>query len=254
MLKIIKLKSNERFGVLGKEDGLRNVNQGFLLVLDLILLTMKWVTSWCTTYICFLWDTIMKWYFPWQMRLRYLWTDSFYLGRCYSFSWLCDINAFEQTPWMTRLLGRRRYCWHIPSSKLWQVSFANTLWRYLVFSCSLLPAEDPDQQVLDFLKAVNDNLKIAFTPGDHICVDESMIKSFHKKLNGKVKIMRKPRPIGSEIKDISDSRTNIVFCMELHEKKEVMQRKDYVGKFGYHFALYTAVTFSPLLYISLDWF
>ena len=108
----------------------------------------------------------------------------------------------------------------------------------LVFS----PAEDPDQQVLDFLEAVNNNLMIAFTPGDHVCVDESMIKSFHKKLNGKVKIMRKPRPIGSEIKDISDSRTNIVFCMELHEKKEVMQRKDYVGKFGYHFALYTAVT------------
>ena len=111
----------------------------------------------------------------------------------------------------------------------------------LVFS----PAEDPDQQVLDFLKAVNDNLKIAFTPGDHVCVDESMIKSFHKKLNGKVKIMRKPRPIGSEIKDISDSRTNIVFCMELHEKKEVMQRKDYVGKFvslDINIALYTAVT------------
>ena len=85
---------------------------------------------------------------------------------------------------------------------------------------------------MDFLAAVNDNLVSAFTPGSHVCMDESMIKSFHRHLTGKIKIMRKPRPIGNEIKDISDSRSNVVFRMELYEGREAMQGKEFVDEYG----------------------
>ena len=61
-------------------------------------------------------------------------------------------------------------------------------------------------QVLDFLESVNQNLINALTPGDIITLDESMIKSYHHDLYGKIKIKRKPRPIGNELKDVSDSR------------------------------------------------
>ena len=43
-------------------------------------------------------------------------------------------------------------------------------------------AEDRDQQVLDYITAVNENLKEAIIPGDTVCLDESMVKSFHRGL------------------------------------------------------------------------
>ena len=63
--------------------------------------------------------------------------------------------------------------------------------------------ESPDQQVLDFLDAVNTQFKQAVTPGSFITLDESTIKSFHHDLKGKIKIICKPRPIGNEIKNMS---------------------------------------------------
>ena len=51
-------------------------------------------------------------------------------------------------------------------------------------------------------------------------------------LNGKMKIIRKPRPIGNELKTVSDATTNIVLHMELHESKEDMAEKEHVKEFG----------------------
>ena len=76
---------------------------------------------------------------------------------------------------------------------------------------------DADQQILDYITAVNDNTKKAFAAGTYVVLDESMVKSFHRNLKGKMKIIRKPRPIGNEIKDMSDGVTNIATVLELYE-------------------------------------
>ena len=62
--------------------------------------------------------------------------------------------------------------------------------------------------------------------GEVLCLDESMIKAFHRGLNGKMKIIRKP--VGNELKTVSDANTHIVLHMELHESKEEMANKDHV--------------------------
>ena len=59
-----------------------------------------------------------------------------------------------------------------------------------------------------------------------------MIKSFHHDLKGKIKIKRKPRPIGNEIKDLSDARSNIVIRMEMYEGRYAMATKENVKKYG----------------------
>ena len=70
--------------------------------------------------------------------------------------------------------------------------------RVLAFSLAL----DTDTQITDLIDAINETLTDAVTAGDVICVDESMIKSYHKELKGKLKIKRKPRPIGNECKKL----------------------------------------------------
>ena len=67
---------------------------------------------------------------------------------------------------------------------------------------------DRDKQIMEFLSAVNGNLLQALTPGNIITLDESMIKSYHCNLKGKIKIKRKPQPIRNEIKHLA-----ILICM-----------------------------------------
>ena len=59
-----------------------------------------------------------------------------------------------------------------------------------------------------------------------------MIKSFHHNLKGKIKIIWKPRPVGNEIKNLSDAATNIVLNMELYEGKDIMAHMEHVKPFG----------------------
>ena len=59
-----------------------------------------------------------------------------------------------------------------------------------------------------------------------------MIKSFHHYLKGKIKIIRKPRPIGNEIKNMSDALSHIVMNLELYEGKESMAYKTHVKEYG----------------------
>ena len=92
--------------------------------------------------------------------------------------------------------------------------------------------EDMDDQIMDFIDAVNENLKTVMRAGETLCIDESMIKAYHRNLKGKKKIIRKPRPIGNELKTVSDAKTNIVLHMELNEAKEDMATKPYVAEFG----------------------
>ena len=74
--------------------------------------------------------------------------------------------------------------------------------RYLQLS----DTNDPDVKVMDFLHQVNLCLQEAIMPGDVVTIDKSMIKSYHKNLKGKIKIIRKLRPVSNEIKDVSDAR------------------------------------------------
>ena len=100
--------------------------------------------------------------------------------------------------------------------------------RYMSYSAS----KDPHTQIMDFLSAVNSHLITTLIPGKYITLDESMIKAFHRDLKGKMKIKRKPRPIGNEIKDLADASSNIVIQMELYEGKEDMAEKEHVKKLG----------------------
>ena len=77
-----------------------------------------------------------------------------------------------------------------------------------------------DHQILDYLEAVNHNLNEAIIPGDSVCLDENTVKSFHKGLKGKEKIIRKLHPIGNEFKNVADGNTNMVTNLELYEGKE----------------------------------
>ena len=96
----------------------------------------------------------------------------------------------------------------------------------------LSDSDEMDQQVLDFIEAVNASLKRAMRAGDVLCVDELMIKAYYRGLNGKMKIIRKPGPIGNEHKAVSDASTHIVLHMELHEPKEDMAEKEFVKEYG----------------------
>ena len=79
---------------------------------------------------------------------------------------------------------------------------------------------------------MNEHLKEIIQPGEVICIDESMIKSFHRNLAGKMKILRKPRPVGNELKTVCDGKSKIVTHLELHEAKEDMASKKYNQEFG----------------------
>ena len=46
-----------------------------------------------------------------------------------------------------------------------------------------------------------------------------MIKSYHRNLKGKIKIIRKPSPIRNEIKNMSDAMSQIVINLELYGAK-----------------------------------
>ena len=84
----------------------------------------------------------------------------------------------------------------------------------------------------DFIDAVKKNLKTSMQAGDVLCFDETMIKAFHKGINGKMKIVRKLRLIGNELKTVSNTNTHIVLHMRLHKVKVEMADKDHVKELG----------------------
>ena len=96
----------------------------------------------------------------------------------------------------------------------------------------LSDSDEMDQQVLNFIEAVNANLKRAMRTESVLCVDESMIKAYHRGLNEKMTIIRKPHPIGNKLETVSNAATHIVLHMELHQPKEDMAEREYVKEYG----------------------
>ena len=92
--------------------------------------------------------------------------------------------------------------------------------------------ENEEQQVLEFVAAVNDQFQKALAPESYITLDESMSKSFHRKVRGKIKIIRKPRPVRNEVKNLADAASHIVLNLELYKGKEPMSTKEFVKPFG----------------------
>ena len=80
--------------------------------------------------------------------------------------------------------------------------------------------QNHDQQILKVMEAVNCQFQACLTPGSYVTLDESMTKSFHRNLKGKIKIIQKPRPGGNKIKNLMNRATNIALNMELFEGKD----------------------------------
>ena len=93
-------------------------------------------------------------------------------------------------------------------------------------------AKTMDGQILDFTDAANSSFKTAIIAGNILVLYESIVKSFHKGLKEKMKIIRKLRPIGNEFKIVCDEYTQIVLHFELHEGDQYMQNKEFVNYFG----------------------
>ena len=55
-----------------------------------------------------------------------------------------------------------------------------------------------------------------------------MIKSFHIDLKGKMKIIRKPCPIGNGCKNFYNTKLKILLNIELYEGHEFMADKEHV--------------------------
>ena len=92
--------------------------------------------------------------------------------------------------------------------------------------------DNEDQQVLEFVAAVNDQFQKALALGSYITLDASMIKTFIETLLGKIKIIRKPRTMGNEIKNLADPASQIALNLGLYEGKEPMPTKEFVKPFG----------------------
>ena len=56
----------------------------------------------------------------------------------------------------------------------------------------LSDSDDIDQQVLNLIDVMNVNLKGAMRAREVLCVDELIVKAFHRGLNGMIKIICKP--------------------------------------------------------------
>lgn len=78
--------------------------------------------------------------------------------------------------------------------------------KYLILS-DTNKNDDPFFFARKFHDAFNENLSKAITPGDHLCIDESICQWMGKVDKGpfQQKIPRKPHPIGCEFKTIADA-------------------------------------------------
>ena len=91
--------------------------------------------------------------------------------------------------------------------------------------------QNHNQHILKFLEAVSSQFQSCLTPSLYVSLDECMIKLFQCYLKSKIKIILKPRPIGNEIKNLSDATTNIVFNMKSYKEKDIMAHEEHVKPF-----------------------
>lgn len=85
---------------------------------------------------------------------------------------------------------------------------------------------------------VNDKLADTIRPGSKITVDESMFAwygrgaYFKDGMPAVMKIKRKPKGVGCEVKTACDSNTKIMIRLEINEGKEAMSTKKWQREFG----------------------
>ena len=73
---------------------------------------------------------------------------------------------------------------------------------------------------------INETFQNAITPGTYLTLNESMIKSYHWNLKGKIKIIRKACPIWNEIKNMADAATKIDAAIKIAMNMEIYRGKD----------------------------
>ena len=101
-----------------------------------------------------------------------------------------------------------------------------------MFILTFSSVNNKGNQIIEFLYAIITYLQGAMWPGHFLCLDEFMVKSFHKIFKWKMKIIKELHPVGNEFKTLFDARSKIVLYMERYQGKEMMQRKDYVSEVG----------------------
>ena len=71
----------------------------------------------------------------------------------------------------------------------------------MVWPEEVLPSDEIQYKdeliIIQLINAVNKRSVDAISPGYVLAVEESMVKSYHHDLKGKIKIIRKPRPTGN---------------------------------------------------------
>ena len=90
---------------------------------------------------------------------------------------------------------------------------------------------DPLRHTRDFIIAMNNQVQSCFSPGPYITPDESMIAGFSWFLTCVTVILRKPRPVGHELKTVCCALTCICINAEVQEGKEFMATKSYRALF-----------------------
>jgi len=86
---------------------------------------------------------------------------------------------------------------------------------------------DPLRHTRDFIDTLNQHMLRQFKPGPVLTIDESMIAGFSWFLTCVTVILRKPRPVGHELKTLCCSLTYICCRVEVQEGKEHMAIKPY---------------------------
>ena len=79
---------------------------------------------------------------------------------------------------------------------------------------------------------MNTSFQSAVNARDFLCFNESMIKSFHRGLKDKLKIITKACPVGTECKNLCDAISKTVLNIELYEGCEVMVDTEHVDQVG----------------------
>ena len=161
-----------------------------------------------------------------------------------NFKWI-DLDIHEFLHVLSLLLATEIYDIHDPQCLYWSnrehflfpsMKFGEVMsikrFENILKYLQLSENENEKQQVLEFVAAVNDWFQKALAPGSYITLNESMIKSFHRNLCGKIKIIWKPRHVGNEVKNLVDAASQIVLNLELYEGKEPMSTKEFAKPFG----------------------
>ena len=148
-----------------------------------------------------------------------------------TFTELIHVFAIMLSMEVTKLPNRRMY-WETDDDGMFKAANYGRYMSRKRHEDALAHLVGDDDEILNLISAFNENCKEIMSPGEYLVLDESMVKSFHRNLKGKMKIIRKPRPIGNEFKNLCDGHTQIVLFLELYEGKELMQDKEHVSEYG----------------------